>query len=940
MAYSSSHNYRPQDHARHDSFVLRPHDNSGYGSLPRSSGTFLDSRYNSPSLPPRASSYSYPPRRKWPPAPSVEDEAESLKREHGSDALVKQAENGGEGEACKGTTDQEPILIEVALPNQQNHERRFVHVSNQSPQTPSTSDSTTHHGTAPQPRLRKKPQEKDMRKVPALQTKFDDIPEFAQRTPSRYSYAGTPGSSHRSSAEYFLSPELASPPSASIPRSSPHHASQVSNGHKKNDGSPSNIEQPPLPPRKNTSSSQKQTKPGSKNYDSSSDESVGRSGRTTSSRYGPSSPRPSFGSHGEPRPGHLRAMASQSFAPQQARPSIRVPTRHASFTTADATRPSPTLSAPFFSQNSPIDKQQRPCPPPIPVPNRGDSSRTPASSRPSSRLGQEWTPSPPSTPFLAPNKAETFPRDSRSRPGSRYASREVSPNSPSLTRGESMPVQPSLDFSQANWGSPYGSSSNNRPAPAFRWDTAATAPRIDVKSPSPAPPASTSLPYPVDDLEHMMPSESQYQHLPNGLGSAFEPPQRPSSSASGRPQTAADRVAARPSISASKSTGTVPQIKTGRGDTSPGINSKSPRTETESMPKTLPPCSRTELSSKYDDWYIMEDLSTFTVCPDCLDEIVYPSKFRKSFKRARRQRSGEQTKCSFSSPWIRLAWLLTFEQKRSDIDLVYAMGMIDASGKVCPGKDQISGSCYGLLDKSGNSLTDFTLCACDRMRIEALLPSLEGVFSRMLSSESKQSRYCSLRIENEKFPILVDALIAIDAEAQRKQRKPEMRSFVDLTGGGNSTCKKEPPKEQLPECTKDTLFLDKKWHYMSTLPELTICTSCYDGIIRPTLKSGSDLADMFMRTPKLVPGAQNSQYGESCQIYSPRMRRVWAMAAKDDDLKYLKRKVRERRDAEVKIAEARELVLWRLKGLRNGSGEKERLEWELEKLEREWREWE
>lgn len=83
---------------------------------------------------------------------------------------------------------------------------------------------------------------------------------------------------------------------------------------------------------------------------------------------------------------------------------------------------------------------------------------------------------------------------------------------------------------------------------------------------------------------------------------------------------------------------------------------------------------------------------------------------------------------------------------------------------------------------------------------------------------------------------------------------------------------------------------------------------------------------MFNKTVQRLPKA-------SCQLYSERMRDVFKTAVEMDDYKYLAAKARERRKVEGGV----KVELAELKRLPPGN---RRVEEEIEKVVREWRQWE
>ncbi len=101
-----------------------------------------------------------------------------------------------------------------------------------------------------------------------------------------------------------------------------------------------------------------------------------------------------------------------------------------------------------------------------------------------------------------------------------------------------------------------------------------------------------------------------------------------------------------------------------------------------------------------------------------------------------------------------------------------------------------------------------------------------------------------------------------------------------------------------------------------------------------------------MRFNRTLQPVYGEGIGSSCQLYSPRMRRVWERALRNKDLKYLARKAKERRQAELRLQERYQAAAQKKKRLSwNSVGgsddEMRRVDREIGRLAQEWQtEWE
>ncbi|KAF2176831.1 hypothetical protein K469DRAFT_721915 [Zopfia rhizophila CBS 207.26] len=357
-----------------------------------------------------------------------------------------------------------------------------------------------------------------------------------------------------------------------------------------------------------------------------------------------------------------------------------------------------------------------------------------------------------------------------------------------------------------------------------------------------------------------------------------------------------------------------------------------------SLSRPLPSCARSESSAEYDDWYTLENCSNFDICPSCYEGVFADTPFDVYFMQGRRIERPLERFCDFSSPWMRLAWLLTIKQQRSSPDLIYTLATISDIKQPCPKEREISvdrAVWYGIPDqRNGIHVANFAVCSCDVKFIEALFPSVRGYFTRLPSttplSGLTEKHLCSLRVTSRRFPKYLDLLVELDQESQCIGHRPDINRFVQLARDYAFK----------GECQRDKALMRKPWHFIPSLPEFTVCEECYDEFIWPAInaKNPSSIANPFNRTIQPVPGEDD--LGTSCCLYSPRMRRVWERAVQDNDFGYLRRKAIERKRMELRLGrERKEIVRWMAETERGRSGF-ERVKRDLRDVEREWMEWE
>lgn len=365
-------------------------------------------------------------------------------------------------------------------------------------------------------------------------------------------------------------------------------------------------------------------------------------------------------------------------------------------------------------------------------------------------------------------------------------------------------------------------------------------------------------------------------------------------------------------------------------------SSKSERTTTIALPdldRPLPSCPRSEPSAKYDDWYTVENIPDFDICPSCYEGVFASTPYAVYFKQPHRYGNRIERFCDFSNPWFRLAWLLTIKRKRSSLDLLFNLTTINEIEQPCPKDSKVSVNqitWYGIQDpRDGVHVANFAICLRDVEYIEALFPSMRGYFTRLLPVAQLDNKYlCSIRVTSRRFPRFIDLIVELDDESQLTGNSPDINRFVKLA-------------QELAfkgECPRDEVLIGRPWHFIPEFPKFTVCEECFEDIIWPDIyKDPPSMIKRFNRKTQLVPG---EDIGTSCCLYSPRMRRVWDRAVRNDDFDYLKRKVAERMLIKTELLNNRETILDLMKEMDSESSKFEHAKEQLKDMERRWREWE
>lgn len=908
-------------------------------------------------------------RRTWPPQPIVEDEGVSLAKEYPRPKLHSVC---SDEVRMRGTVNQDPILIELDNPD----ERRFVMV-------PKDEKLQKQDESGPIPKQQaREPRRRQREQPPALKLDVEQPNVLKPRQPSPYAFTRTAKtSSNRNSREYVLSPDTITPPRSNI--SKPRSQKDLHEPVKKQDRSD----------RRRDKISRSEA----------SDESDIDAAYVARLRARDAKPRVSFHEPRRDRSNRYSSDLSDYEDPRSSRPrtpvsSFQTETRPP--LNPPRSRPSELYQ---IVDDERVSSRGLPIPAPKPYRSESVYTSRPTRNefvQPGSPSSSDtYFQIPPGSPKLASRPSASKPVSRNiSRPSSPVAvGFDPNQGSISLPRGQSHQADrsstypPSSQQRLARTTSKLSSSVRQESV-----ETLKPTPRPDVQSPLPVRPATKpALPYPDDEPDILMPSHEAYQVRSDGLSAPFQartisrPPSVTSTTQSWNTSTSRPALASRHTTAheevpkpraetlrtysynspiasptsygnstptqklyassfaptqTSYAQSTAPTQTSDAHSTASSQPSSKPVAASQTsapstvtvVPATLSPCPRKEYSSKYDDWYTLDGVPSFDVCPHCIDEIVRPTAFRSYFKRAMSRPANIRTRCDFGSPWIRLAWLLTLKRQRKDLDLVYALAVISDKEPECPGTRECHGKWYGLRGEGRTFRPNFALCSADIQSLEALFPSLLGTFVRLPDSESRPIlRTCSLRIESQRWNQYLDLIVAIDekARAGRVMIPPILTPLENLLD----------THAYKMECQRDRIILDQAWHFIPTLPDFTVCEECFDSIVLPAVDSGdSALANRFHKVLMPLPPSATRGFegGASCQLYSPRMRRVWDRAVRygsDEGHRYLARKIRERKDVHQELL-MRQVDIHKRLGERGV--DKDRLRRELERIEREWREWE
>lgn len=455
---------------------------------------------------------------------------------------------------------------------------------------------------------------------------------------------------------------------------------------------------------------------------------------------------------------------------------------------------------------------------------------------------------------------------------------------------------------------------------------------------------STPLPYPVDDAV-VMPSEELHmpkaERLSGSIPSLVSRVNMLKEEALG--SAAVDSTSTRPTrpglTKRHTHAGDLPTVRAFSANDAGVDIARLPAQD--SLPsakfRNPPSCPRSEAARGYDDWYTLKDAPNMNVCPDCFKSTFADTSFERYFSRVA-QGTNVRIRCDFASSWMRLAWRLTHLEQRRDLVLLQQLARLHAAGHQCPGEKDSLLQWHAVSDKRGRQLKHFDVCPADVRRIQILMPIMSGILEPSERSAGHK-RQCDLHEKSPRHDAYLERLAEVYEEAHLQRRKADVERFVELARR----------KTELRECERGRVIENGQWYFIPELPAFTVCEDCHHSLIVPAHERGSQIAAWFNRTAKYVrddkprDARKDEAAAASCQLWSPRMRRVLKRATDRNDYEYLEQRAVERKLVEDGYHMRRNALK---RDLRRESGHDAQsvqavaeLEEKLEDEERYWRKW-
>lgn len=317
----------------------------------------------------------------------------------------------------------------------------------------------------------------------------------------------------------------------------------------------------------------------------------------------------------------------------------------------------------------------------------------------------------------------------------------------------------------------------------------------------------------------------------------------------------------------------------------------------------LPDCPRKRKRSGYVDWYTLPKCEGFNICPSCYEQVFLPTSFRDLFLPASTRTRDKEIACDLgTSPWYRIAWLMTRKYRRNDLRLLQGIHDVSAKHKApCYGSQRVTRIWYSILDpETRRCISNFKVCSPCAESVQVLFPSLTGIFVPLDRLAEPRSGQCSLHFapHRTRFLTYFDILEDTHDRAMTRNTAPNMDRLVERIDSWAG----------VEECPQDEPQRHASWYVMAHIPEMTVCEECFLDVVYPelvvdasaTMAHGgiasegavNSVVRNFYHKPQLIKSAT------VCQMASPVMRDLFRRACRrDDGIGYLDSKLRDRLDS-------------------------------------------
>lgn len=318
------------------------------------------------------------------------------------------------------------------------------------------------------------------------------------------------------------------------------------------------------------------------------------------------------------------------------------------------------------------------------------------------------------------------------------------------------------------------------------------------------------------------------------------------------------------------------------------------------------PCPRKVPQPGFPDWFGLTDsrFQYFNVCPSCYHSQIRPTPYAGAFVQKPPAPPHLALRCDMSRFWVRMAGLVLMtmnQQRQHDVSLLPRVSGITVRDGLCPNTHLGSENVppprvlrvwYTIRDPNTGAipLPGWTACSHCVVNMQTLCPTISNAWvptsqvpvegsCAFVPSDRFDDPYTSQQLQ------YAAACVVTSAQAGRTDMSALVSWLRDNPPPSRGGSPGRPWQAPSGPCPQNYPSSTVRCYAMRDLFDFTICEKCFAEVIKPDLERGVELARRFDSAPSIMPS------GFTCQLYSARMRQVWAQAASTEDISFLGQKV-------------------------------------------------
>ncbi|RPA89082.1 hypothetical protein L873DRAFT_1723352 [Choiromyces venosus 120613-1] len=304
----------------------------------------------------------------------------------------------------------------------------------------------------------------------------------------------------------------------------------------------------------------------------------------------------------------------------------------------------------------------------------------------------------------------------------------------------------------------------------------------------------------------------------------------------------------------------------------------------------VPPCpGSAKVKSGERKWYIPKrPIPGLAICEACYCDNVIPH-FEDKFTEAVAAPQ-QALMCGMASLAVKMPWDSAVQKGSFEIwwEAVYALMTLPQ----CSEKgftDQVAREWYSLHHQHEN-LDNFKCCrSCYHsiLRPLDLAPFFEPI--RFPLQNPPSTRICSLAPDSPRYGAYIEKL----REASNRRRFDIFLSYVI-------------PRAKIPPCRPKSFLARTKWYGTD---DFVVCEECYFEYVQNSPLNS-----------QLTVRARYSPEHQACDLYSPRMKRIWEEACSKRDIKYFARAAIQRGEIYCEVLERSKAINEEIAARKAGAG--------------------